>query len=47
MNYHKTCAYLTMENFCIPVIGVSLSTLSRSTVTINPDLPEAKKLKSW
>ncbi|XP_042449670.1 replication protein A 70 kDa DNA-binding subunit B-like [Zingiber officinale] len=27
--------------------GVSLSTLSRSTVTINPDLPEAKKLKSW
>ncbi|KAL5723252.1 hypothetical protein ACHQM5_006670 [Ranunculus cassubicifolius] len=27
--------------------GVSLSTLSRSTVMINPDVPESKKLKSW
>ncbi|XP_074571951.1 replication protein A 70 kDa DNA-binding subunit B-like isoform X2 [Curcuma longa] len=27
--------------------GVSLSTLSKSTVIINPDLPESKKLKSW
>ncbi|KAM3703435.1 hypothetical protein ACJW31_04G095800 [Castanea mollissima] len=27
--------------------GVSLSTLSRSVVLINPDLPEAKKLRSW
>ncbi|THU72612.1 hypothetical protein C4D60_Mb04t14040 [Musa balbisiana] len=27
--------------------GVSLSTLSRSTVVINPDLPETKKLRSW
>ncbi|ONK64694.1 uncharacterized protein A4U43_C07F28910 [Asparagus officinalis] len=27
--------------------GVSLSTLSKSTVTINPDLPETKKLRSW
>nr|CAD1837939.1 unnamed protein product [Ananas comosus var. bracteatus] len=26
---------------------VSLSTLTKSTVLINPDLPEAKKLKSW
>ncbi|XP_050376905.1 replication protein A 70 kDa DNA-binding subunit B [Argentina anserina] len=27
--------------------GVSLSTLSRSSVLVNPDLPEAKRLKSW
>ncbi|OMP08017.1 Nucleic acid binding, tRNA/helicase-type [Corchorus olitorius] len=27
--------------------GVSLSTLGKSTVLINPDIPEAKKLKSW
>ncbi|CAH8270432.1 unnamed protein product [Arabidopsis lyrata] len=27
--------------------GVSLSTISRSNVVINPDSPEAKKLKSW
>ncbi|XP_072980506.1 replication protein A 70 kDa DNA-binding subunit B-like [Typha angustifolia] len=27
--------------------GVSLSSLSKSTVLINPDLPESKKLKSW
>ncbi|URD95318.1 Replication protein [Musa troglodytarum] len=27
--------------------GVSLSTLSRSTVVINPSLPETKKLRSW
>ncbi|KAK9996254.1 hypothetical protein SO802_020940 [Lithocarpus litseifolius] len=27
--------------------GVSLSTLSRSVVLVNPDLPEAKKLRSW
>ncbi|KAM7475686.1 hypothetical protein LguiB_022929 [Lonicera macranthoides] len=27
--------------------GVSLSTLSRSVVVINPDRPESKKLKSW
>ncbi|KAK9198750.1 hypothetical protein WN944_013936 [Citrus x changshan-huyou] len=27
--------------------GISLSTLGRSTVLVNPDLPEAKKLKSW
>ncbi|XP_068654082.1 replication protein A 70 kDa DNA-binding subunit B [Aristolochia californica] len=27
--------------------GVSLSTLSRSTVQINPEIPEAKKLRSW
>ncbi|OMO53144.1 Nucleic acid binding, tRNA/helicase-type [Corchorus capsularis] len=27
--------------------GVSLSTLGKSTVLINPDIPEAKKLKAW
>ncbi|XP_050257037.1 replication protein A 70 kDa DNA-binding subunit B [Quercus robur] len=27
--------------------GVSLSTLSRSVALVNPDLPEAKKLRSW
>ncbi|XP_010527273.2 PREDICTED: replication protein A 70 kDa DNA-binding subunit B [Tarenaya hassleriana] len=27
--------------------GVSLSTIRRSNVVVNPDLPEAKKLKSW
>ncbi|KAL0736329.1 hypothetical protein Bca4012_012539 [Brassica carinata] len=27
--------------------GVSLSTITRSNVVINPDLPEATKLKSW
>nr|XP_019709949.1 replication protein A 70 kDa DNA-binding subunit B isoform X2 [Elaeis guineensis] len=27
--------------------GVSLSTLSRSTVLINPDLPESEKLRTW
>ncbi|KAF7806265.1 replication protein A 70 kDa DNA-binding subunit B [Senna tora] len=27
--------------------GVSLSTISKSTVLINPDIPEAKKLRSW
>uniref|UniRef100_A0A7N0T1I7 Replication protein A subunit n=1 Tax=Kalanchoe fedtschenkoi TaxID=63787 RepID=A0A7N0T1I7_KALFE len=27
--------------------GVSLSTVSRSSVVINPDLPEARKLRSW
>ncbi|VVA27628.1 PREDICTED: replication [Prunus dulcis] len=27
--------------------GVSLSTLSRSTVVVNPELPEAKRLRSW
>ncbi|KAJ6795411.1 replication protein A 70 kDa DNA-binding subunit B [Iris pallida] len=27
--------------------GVSLSTLSKSTVVINPDLPEARNLRSW
>ncbi|CAI9786728.1 unnamed protein product [Fraxinus pennsylvanica] len=27
--------------------GLSLSTLSKSVVVINPDLPEAKKLRSW
>ncbi|KAL6175422.1 hypothetical protein ACLB2K_052063 [Fragaria x ananassa] len=27
--------------------GVSLSTLSKSSIVVNPDLPEAKRLKSW
>ncbi|KAF8730527.1 hypothetical protein HU200_016943 [Digitaria exilis] len=27
--------------------GVSLSTVGKSTVVVNPDLPEAQKLKSW
>lgn len=27
--------------------GVSLSTISRSVVMINPDMPEAKKLRNW
>ncbi|KAL5746735.1 hypothetical protein ACOSP7_023707 [Xanthoceras sorbifolium] len=27
--------------------GVSLSTLGRSTVLVNPDIPEAKRLRSW
>lgn len=27
--------------------GVSLSSLTKSTVLINPDIPEAKKLRSW
>jgi hypothetical protein len=31
----------------ICVVGVSLSTIGRSTLEINPDLPEAKNLKSW
>lgn len=29
------------------VLGVSLSTISKSTVLVNPDIPEAKKLRSW
>ncbi|XP_078430176.1 RPA70-kDa subunit B [Wolffia australiana] len=28
-------------------LGVSLSSISRSSVLVNPDLPEAKKLRSW
>lgn len=41
------------RGFCVysallhPVAGVSLSTLSRSTVLVNPDIPEAKKLRTW
>ncbi|KAL9686081.1 hypothetical protein QQ045_023536 [Rhodiola kirilowii] len=27
--------------------GISLSTVSRSSVVINPDIPEARKLRSW
>ncbi|RWR72880.1 replication protein A DNA-binding subunit B [Cinnamomum micranthum f. kanehirae] len=27
--------------------GVSLSTVSKSTVLLNPDIPDAKKLRSW
>ncbi|BAT76517.1 hypothetical protein LR48_Vigan01g273100 [Vigna angularis] len=27
--------------------GVSLSTISRSVILVNPDVPEAKKLRSW
>ncbi|KAF8399600.1 hypothetical protein HHK36_015469 [Tetracentron sinense] len=27
--------------------GVSLSSLSKSTVLVNPDIPESKKLRSW
>lgn len=30
-----------------PVAGVSVSALSKSIVLVNPDLPEAKKLRSW
>jgi hypothetical protein len=29
------------------VLGISLSTISKSTVVVNPDIPEAKKLRSW
>ena len=32
---------------CVEFVGVSLSTLSRSTVLINPDLPESEKLRTW
>ncbi len=28
-------------------LGVSLSALSKSVVLVNPDIPEAKKLRSW
>lgn len=27
--------------------GVSLSTVGKSTLVVNPDLPEAQNLKSW
>lgn len=27
--------------------GVSLSTLSKSVIVVNPETPEAKKLRSW
>jgi hypothetical protein len=30
---------------CFP--GVSLSTVGKSTLLVNPDLPEAQNLKSW
>lgn len=33
--------------FLYAVLGISLSTISRSTVVVNPDIPEAKKLRSW
>lgn len=33
--------------FLLLVAGLSLSALSRSMVVVNPDTPEAKKLKSW
>ena len=29
------------------ILGVSLSALSKSVVLVNPDIPEAKKLRSW
>ena len=29
------------------VLGISLSTISKSTVVVNPEIPEAKKLRSW
>lgn len=31
----------------ICLAGVSLSTIGKSTLAINPDLPEAQNLKSW
>ena len=31
----------------ICLVGVSLSTIGKSTLAINPDLPEAQYLKSW
>jgi hypothetical protein len=31
----------------ICLVGVSLSTIGKSTLVINPGLPEAQNLKSW
>lgn len=37
--------YLTY--YLLPISGVSLSTISRSSITINPDIKEAHDLRSW
>lgn len=34
-------------NVGVYISGVSLSALGKSAVLINPDIPEAKKLRSW
>lgn len=39
---NSNCAYLGY-----PYVGISLSTVGKSIVQINPDLPEANKLRSW
>lgn len=49
----RTCSCLhglvtaTISYFLDCFSGVSLSTLSKSNIVVNPDLPEAKKLRSW
>ena len=41
----KVCRDNCVAEIC--VVGMSLSTIDRSTLEINPDLPEAKNLMSW
>jgi replication factor A1 len=41
----KVCRDNCVAEIC--VVSVSLSTIGRSTLEINPDLPEAKNLMSW
>ncbi|KAK4362300.1 hypothetical protein RND71_017541 [Anisodus tanguticus] len=51
---YKTCSYMhdlfIVSDLIVSlncVSGVSLSALSKSNIVVNPDLPEAKKLRSW
>ncbi|KFK27877.1 hypothetical protein AALP_AA8G440800 [Arabis alpina] len=43
----KKTVVVSLWNDLATGIGVSLSTINRSNVVINPESPEAKKLKSW
>jgi replication factor A1 len=42
---HSKCRDNCGAEICL--VGVSLSTIGKSTLAINPDLPEAQNLKSW
>ena len=41
----KVCRDNCVAEIC--VVGMSLSTIDRSTLEIHPDLPKAKNLMSW
>lgn len=50
--YSYVCFFLTekvpaCDDVPNPLSGVSLSALSRSVVSVNPDIIEAKKLRNW